>query len=84
LVSGFSYLVNFKVGTETIDRDDTGCGKADLNYDDRVNLIDFSIAAFWYQRPISADFALIETKLLNGDGKIDLVDFSIMAYYWTG
>jgi hypothetical protein len=47
-------------------------------------LIDFSIAAFWYKRPLSAEFLAREQKHLNGDGKIDLIDFSIMAFYWTG
>ncbi|MDF1497937.1 MAG: hypothetical protein P1P85_01085 [Patescibacteria group bacterium] len=83
-ISPYSQTVGFLVGTETIEKDNTGCGRADLNCDGRVNLVDFSIAAYWYQRPISANFALIETDRLNNDGKIDLVDFSIMAYYWTG
>ena len=80
LLSNWSYLVNFKVGDKTVLKTKTGrCGKADLNCDGRVNLVDFSIAAYWYKRsspPKNVD--------LNGDGKIDLVDFSIMAYYWTG
>jgi hypothetical protein len=53
--------------------------KGDSNGDGRVNLVDFSIAAYWYKRanpPASAD--------LNGDGKVDLVDSSIMAFNWTG
>lgn len=58
--------------------------KADLNSDCHTNLIDFSIAAYWYKRKISPAFAEIEKAKLNGDGKVDLVDFSIMAYYWTG
>jgi len=51
----------------------------DLNKDSRVDLIDFSILAYWYKRPnppVSAD--------LNGDGVVNLVDFSILAYNWTG
>ncbi len=84
LISSFGYLVVFDVGTKTVEKDNTGCGRADLNCDSRVNLVDFSIAAFWYQRTVSAEFALIEAEWLNNDGKIDLVDFSIMAYYWTG
>jgi len=85
LISGFSYLVNFKVGTKTVFKETTKCpAKADLNNDCRVNLVDFSIAAYWYKRPISTVFAAIEAEKLNGDGKINLVDFSIMAYYWTG
>jgi hypothetical protein len=50
-----------------------------MNNDKQVNLVDFSIAAYWYKRPSPP--ANID---LNSDGKVDLVDFSIMAYYWTG
>lgn len=55
------------------------CARGDYNCDTRVNLVDFSIAAYWYKRakpPASVD--------LNKDGKVDLVDFSILAYNWTG
>ena len=80
LVSSWSYLVGFRVGTKNIMAElPKVVTKGDLNSDRRVNLIDFSIAAYWYKRPsppVTAD--------LNGDGKIDLVDFSIMAFYWTG
>ena len=49
----------------------------DLNKDDRVNLIDFSILLYWWGRENpSADF--------NQDGLVNLTDFSIMLYYWTG
>ncbi len=51
----------------------------DLNRDRRVDLVDFSIAAYWYGRPgvpPSAD--------VDGDGTVTLVDFSIMASHWTG
>lgn len=50
----------------------------DLNSDSRVNIIDFSMIAYWFRRadpPREAD--------LNGDGKVDLVDFSILAFNWT-
>lgn len=84
-ISSLSKIVSFKVGTKTVLRPKTAkCMKADLNCDGRVNLIDFSIAAYWYKRNLSTDFKTIEAERLNGDGKIDLVDFSIMAYYWTG
>ncbi len=52
---------------------------ADVNKDCKVNLVDFSILAYWYKRvkpPVKLD--------LKKNGKIDLSDFSIMAYYWTG
>jgi len=79
-VSGFSNVISFKVGTKNIiAKLPKAVIKGDLNNDRRVNLVDFSIAAYWYKRlspPQNVD--------LNKDGKIDLVDFSIMAYYWTG
>jgi Dockerin type I domain len=53
--------------------------KSDVNDDNKINIVDFSIAAYWYKRsspPASVD--------LNSDGKVDIVDFSIMAFNWTG
>jgi len=53
--------------------------KCDLNNDDRVNLLDFSIMAFWYKRigfPQKVD--------LNTDNNVNLTDLSILAYCWTG
>jgi len=82
--SSFGRTIGFSVGIKTVIKADEKSLRGDLNNDNRVNLVDFSIAAYWYTRPISADFAVKETENLNGDGKIDLVDFSIMAYYWTG
>jgi hypothetical protein len=80
-VSNFSNVISFKVGTKNVPaRLPQKCPvKGDLNSDCRVNLVDFSIAAYWYKRPnppVAVD--------LNGDRKIDLIDFSIMAFYWTG
>ena len=84
-ISQFSNTVGFKVGTKNISITPGKCPvKGDLNPDCRVNLVDFSIAAYWYKKPLSATFKQTEFIKLNGDGKIDLTDFSIMAYYWTG
>ncbi len=85
-ISSFSKAISFMVGTKNIFAQlPTKCpAKADLNGDCRVNLVDFSIAAYWYKRPLSAAFVQKETESLNGDGKINLIDFSIMAFYWTG
>jgi len=83
-ISIFSKVVSFIVGDTTIFKESGGCGKADLNCDGQVNLIDFSIGAFWYKRALSVEFAQKEIESLNGDGKVDLVDFSIMAFHWTG
>ena len=85
--SANSKIVTFKVGGKTVETKKTCDGKVikgDLNGDCRVNLVDFSIAAYWYTRTLSSDFALKEQEQLNGDSKISLIDFSIMAYYWTG
>lgn len=84
-VSYFSNTVGFKVGDKTILADLAKCAsKGDLNSDCKVNLIDFSIAAYWYKQSLGASFKEKESLNLNGDDKIDLVDFSIMAYNWTG
>jgi hypothetical protein len=85
--SEFTAAKFFNVGEKDIIVEDprSGCPKkGDLNGDCRVNLIDFSIAAYWYKRDISLDFSFIEDNQLNGDNKINLTDFSILAYYWTG
>ncbi|MBI2552807.1 hypothetical protein HYW17_05940 [Candidatus Uhrbacteria bacterium] len=78
-ISSFSKSISFLVGAKNVAKVAREFIKGDLNADGRVNLIDFSIAAYWYKRP--APPAAID---LNGDGKVDLVDFSIMAFYWTG
>jgi hypothetical protein len=84
-ISSFSNLASFAVGLKNIfATSKTKLVKCDLNDDGKCNLVDFSIAAYWYKRPLSTEFALREKQHLNGDGKVDLVDFSIMAYYWTG
>lgn len=83
-LSVFSQVVFFKVGTKTVlaEQKSITFKKADPNLDGRVNLIDFSILAYWYKRPLS-DSAR-EKVDLNSDGKVDLIDFSIMAFHWTG
>jgi hypothetical protein len=79
VVSAYGKIVNFTVGNKTILNDDKTCRIADLNCDGKVNLVDFSILAYWYKKtPVP------EKVDLNNDGKVTLVDFSIMAYYWTG
>ncbi|OGZ14229.1 MAG: hypothetical protein A3J08_03570 [Candidatus Lloydbacteria bacterium RIFCSPLOWO2_02_FULL_51_11] len=79
--TGLSQSVSFTVGLEN--KVATLFAKApthvDFNKDNKVNLIDFSIAAFWFKK--ESPPAHVDT---NGDGKVDLVDFSILAYYWTG
>jgi len=79
-ITAFGKVVGFIVGTESIVAElPKTISKGDINGDRRVNLVDFSVMAYWYKRaspPLSADF--------NDDGKVDLVDFSILAFNWTG
>lgn len=51
----------------------------DYNHDQRINLIDFSILIFWFEKndpPPSID--------CNADRVVDIKDFSILMYFWTG
>jgi len=86
LISSQSNAYRFAVGTKNVYATDnkTCSKKADFNNDCRVNLVDFSIVAFWYLRTLTPAFILREATHLNGDGKVNLVDFSIMAFHWTG
>ncbi len=86
LFSPWSNVVKFKVSDINIERDSGVCEDraGDFNCDGKINLVDFSILAYWYKKPLSPEFSLKEKRQLNGDGKVDLVDFSILAYYWTG
>lgn len=77
--SDFSGLIDFVIGIKDVKKEKLECLPADLNCDGRVDLVDFSIAAYWYKQ--SSPLATID---LNGDGMVDIIDFSIIAYYWTG
>lgn len=85
-ISSFSSVVGFTVGTKNVLAVSASkCpAKGDINGDCRVNLVDFSITAYWYKRELAGAFTQTEKDKLNNDGKVNLVDFSIMAYYWTG
>jgi hypothetical protein len=73
--SNYSRSVSFYVGNNITE--EAKCGKADLNCDGSVNLVDFSILLYnWGSADKKSD--------INGDGKVGLPDFSIMMFYWTG
>ncbi|HNW71651.1 MAG TPA: hypothetical protein PKZ36_00445 [Candidatus Paceibacterota bacterium] len=79
--SPYNSPLSFFVTNQNINKEEQLCLsiKADLNCDGYVNLIDFSIMAFWYERlnvPKQID--------QNGDGVISLIDFSVLAFYWNG
>ncbi len=81
-ISPYTNTLGFIVGTENkLNEENISCVslRGDLNCDLHVNLVDFSIMAYWYKKgnpPEKID--------LNKDNKITLVDFSIMAFNWTG
>ncbi|KPJ56952.1 hypothetical protein AMJ49_03505 [Parcubacteria bacterium DG_74_2] len=56
------------------------CKGADLNFDGKVDLIDFSILLYFWEQKNPKNFCAD----INQDGIVDLIDFSIMMYYWTG
>lgn len=75
-----SKLVKFSVGNANIYTAESEAAiPGDCNADRVVNLVDFSVLAFWYGKDNPP--ACVDT---NHDHKIDLVDFSILAFYWTG
>ena len=75
LLSSFSKVLRFYVGEEILPGE---IREVDMNTDNKVNLVDFSILLYNWGVPKNpaAD--------LNSDGKVNLTDFSIMLYYWTG
>jgi hypothetical protein len=83
-VSNYGKVVGFKVGTQNIFADKNKFLMGDINEDGSVNLVDFSVASFWYKKILTGEIIQREKERLNNDSKIDLVDFSIIAYYWTG
>lgn len=75
LLSTFSQALSFTIGGVGT----KGCtGKADINGDKKVNLVDFSILLYNWGTPKN------NAADLNCDGKVNLVDFSILLFYWTG
>lgn len=80
-ISSFSKAIGFAVGVKTVlaEEPKKAPEKGDLNSDKKVNIVDFSITAYWYNRPSPPS-----SIDLNKDGKVNLVDFSILAFYWTG
>ena len=85
-ISPFSASVGFLVGSQNVGSvPPAKCPqKGDVNNDCRVNLVDFSITAFWWNRVLTQKAKDTIDAKLYPDGKITLRDFSIMAYYWTG
>lgn len=76
MVSAFSKDLEFTIAEIT-------CRGADFNLDSRVNIVDFSILIFYWQRnPAIGDITNICTDL-NTDEIVNIFDFSILMHQWT-
>jgi hypothetical protein len=74
-----SELVRFIIGDSDISSINTTLNiPGDCNADGRIDLVDFSMMAFWYEKPNPPP-----CEDLNHDGIVNLTDFSILAFYWT-
>jgi hypothetical protein len=70
--SPFSQVVSFLVLPSK-------CQGADLNFDGKVNIVDFSILMYFWHSTSPENIC----SDINQDGIVNIVDFSIMMYQWT-
>lgn len=56
------------------------CQGANLNFDRKVNLVDFSILLYFWEQEKPLNIC----SDINRDRSVDLTDFSIMMYWWNG
>lgn len=77
-VTNTSITVPFIVGTTSVPLETLG--RSDLNNDSRVNITDFSMLLYYWQKtpPIGSKVDIIK------DGVVNSSDLSIMLYDWTG
>lgn len=76
-VSEFSRSVAFQVATTELC---AGKTKGDINCDGKVDLVDFSILLFYWNKRNPAN----ARADINQDGTVNIIDFSVMLYFWTG
>ena len=76
-ISPFSQSLDFRILKEGEERP---CQGADLNFDGKVNLIDFSIMLYFWEQSNPSNICAD----INSDKNVNLIDFSIMMYWWTG
>ncbi len=77
-VTDQSNTVAFVVGDQTLKN--TNKNRSDLNNDGSVNIIDFSMLLYYWNRtpPVTSKADI------NKSGIVDIIDLSIMLYDWTG
>lgn len=56
------------------------CQGADLNFDGKVDIVDFSILLYFWEQTNPANHCAD----INFDGVVGIFDFSIMMYWWSG
>ncbi|MFC1612418.1 hypothetical protein ACFL29_01045 [Patescibacteria group bacterium] len=72
LTSDFNEPIEFRVSTASVKK----CSiPGDFNNDCRVNLIDFSLLAFWSGKTLEPALVQKEKLIFNGDGMFDFKDF---------
>ena len=76
MVSEFSENLEFTIA-------EIKCSGADFNFDSRVNIVDFSILIFYWQRNPSIGTITNICTDLNKDEIVNIFDFSILMYDWT-
>jgi len=81
LMSSYSTVQGFTVGTQNVAAPALAqCpARGDFNGDCKVDLVDFSMLAYWYGQQTAPAVFRLDNALT-----VDLRDFSILAYYWTG
>jgi hypothetical protein len=76
-VSEFSREISFQVAS--LDKC-AGKTKGDINCDGKVDLVDFSILLYYWNKQDPAN----SRADINQDGMVNIIDFSVMLYFWTG
>lgn len=72
LQSPYSEVMTFKVMD--------ACQGADLSFDGKVNLVDFSILLYFWNNSNPSNICAD----ISSDRNVNLTDFSIMMYWWNG
>ena len=86
LASSYSNALPFKVGDQDVLADNSKVKNStcnthgDINNDGKVNIVDFSILMYFWNKTNPSN----PCANINKDGRVDLKDFSIMLYWWTG
>jgi len=62
------------------------CYGSDFNNDGRINIKDFSILMFYWNKPLPQikDRPVNSCVDIDNNGTVNLIDFSVMMYRWTG